>query len=332
VLNASVLVPAYNEERNIGRLLKSLSSQKTPCARVTEIIVVASGCTDKTHERVQEAAAGDPRIRVVVQDVRMGKVSAINAYLRERAADSDLTVICGADLLVQPGCLEALLHPFTLDENVGMTGGRPRPTNPPGSVVGTMVKFVWDLHHERSCERPKMGELVAFRSKLVTKLDEKSAVDEAMIEASVEQQGYSLRYVPDAVVANRGPATLREYFEHRRRIEAGHLWLKETTGYEVSTMDWKSALRLSLKHFRLTDPRHDGALLLAMGVEVAAHGLGRLDLRRNYSHAIWKSLETSREVHPTDEQNVIPMDRSADDKGEKSDADAPKGSEAAGLP
>jgi poly-beta-1,6-N-acetyl-D-glucosamine synthase len=333
VFKVSVLVPAYNEERNIRRLLRGLSAQRVECASILEIIVVASGCTDRTREFALEVAREEPRIRLVVQDVRMGKVSAINAFLRERDAHAELTVICGADLLLQPGCLELLLRPFVEDRGVGMAGGRPRPTNPRGTLLGNMVHFVWDLHHERSCEEPKMGELVAFRSELVRTLDESSAVDEAYIESLVKQQGYRLKYVPEAVVANRGPSSLREFFEHRRRIEAGHLWLRAKTGYSVSTMDWKSSARLSLRHFSLTDPATDGAYLLAIGVEALARGLGFLDLRRSYSHAIWKSLSTARSVSPEDDEKVVPLSvRRVYRSDEASDASIPKGSQASGVP
>ena len=91
----SVLVPAYNEARNISRLLRGLSDQKVSCANISEIVVVASGCTDQTHERVLDAAREDSRIRLIVQDVRMGKVSAINAFLRERDLGERLELFVG---------------------------------------------------------------------------------------------------------------------------------------------------------------------------------------------------------------------------------------------
>ena len=332
MLKASVLVPAYNEEQNIGRLLRGLLQQRVTSAELVEIVVVTSGCTDQTHELVRAIVQEDARVRLVVQDVRMGKVSAINAYLRERDAACELTVICGADLLLQPGCLELLLRPFVTEPKLGMTGARPRPTNPRGTLLGDMVHFVWELHHERACEQPKMGELVVFRAAIIGELDERSAVDEALIEALVLKKEHSLRYVPEAVVANRGPSTLREFFEHRRRIEAGHLWLRKQTGYSVSTLDWRSSLRLSLQHFSLTDPRTDVAYLTAMAVEALARGLGMMDLRRNYSHAVWKPLSTARNVQPDLNENVIPLPVPARRADEVGDGEHEKGAQAPGLP
>ena len=47
-INYSVGVMAYNEEANIGRTLEAILNQTHAKTALTEIIVVASGCTDNT--------------------------------------------------------------------------------------------------------------------------------------------------------------------------------------------------------------------------------------------------------------------------------------------
>ena len=44
-LTCSIGIMAYNEEANIGRLLKAVLSQKLKTVAITEIVVVASGCS-----------------------------------------------------------------------------------------------------------------------------------------------------------------------------------------------------------------------------------------------------------------------------------------------
>ena len=75
-------IMAYNEARNIRALLEALIAQRTRCCRLSEIVVVASGCTDDTESIVQEVARRDPRIRLLSQPKREGKARAINLYLR----------------------------------------------------------------------------------------------------------------------------------------------------------------------------------------------------------------------------------------------------------
>ena len=48
LLNVSLGIMAYNEEANIGQLLQAVLNQRFVTARLKEIFVVASGCTDRT--------------------------------------------------------------------------------------------------------------------------------------------------------------------------------------------------------------------------------------------------------------------------------------------
>ena len=228
---ASVGVMAYNEERNIGRLLEALVGQKLSNASITEIIVVSSGSTDRTDEIVLECARMHPRIRLIGQERREGKASAINLFLSE--AQADVFVLESGDTVPAPECIENLLAPFR-DPAVGMTGARPVPVDDPDQFMGFVVHMLWRLHHMLALRSPKLGEMVAFRS-FVRAIPRESAVDEASIEAIVVQAGKLLRYVPEAIVYNKGASSVRDFLKQRRRIYAGHLWLSREQSYEVST-------------------------------------------------------------------------------------------------
>ena len=140
----SIGIMAYNEEANIGRTLDAVVSQRTVKVTLTEIVVVASGCTDRTESIVQDWARRDPRIRLVVQPRREGKSSAINQFLPQ--AREKIVVLCGADLLPEADAIEQLVTPFA-DPAVGMTAGRPVPVNDPGTFMGFAAHLLWDLHH-----------------------------------------------------------------------------------------------------------------------------------------------------------------------------------------
>src|SRR5205807_9192825 len=93
----SMGIMAHNEECNIGRLLNAAISQRTATVILTEIIVVASGCTDNTEGVVRQWAERDSRIRLFRQARRQGKASAVNQFLLE--ARENVLVLCCADLL-----------------------------------------------------------------------------------------------------------------------------------------------------------------------------------------------------------------------------------------
>lgn len=293
-VRASIVVAAYNEERNIAALLQSILDQELAAAELHEIIVVASGCTDATHAEVERVARTDARIRLLVQGARLGKVSAINAYLAVRDPSCDVVVICSADVCLHPGCLERLLERFSVEPGLGMTGGRPMPNNQRDTLLGEVVHILWELHHERASQAPKLGEIVAVRGCIMQPLTSGSPVDEASAEALVEASGHTLRYVPEALVTNHGPENLREYFAQRRRINAGHYWLKRMCGYEPSTFNWRRVVPLALRRLSLRRPRQSAALVLAAAVEIASRITGSVDLRLGRSHAIWAVSDSAR--------------------------------------
>ena len=72
-ITVSIGVCAYNEERNIGNLLKSLQDQILSKVEITQIVVVSSACTDKTDEIVETFLSSDPRIKLIKQADRRGK-------------------------------------------------------------------------------------------------------------------------------------------------------------------------------------------------------------------------------------------------------------------
>ena len=89
-------------------------------------------------------------------------------------------------------------------------------------------------------DRELFGELWQRESETTRKVFERipphTAVDEASVEPLIRGQGYTVRYVPEAVVYNKGPDTVEDFLRQRRRIYAGHLEMQHQLGYSVSTM------------------------------------------------------------------------------------------------
>jgi len=274
VLTSSIGVMAYNEERNIGKLLDALVGQRLDRVEIREIIVVSSGSTDRTDEIVLQHAARDARITLIRQERREGKASAINLFLSR--ADADVFVLESGDTLPASDCIEKLLAPFG-DETVGMAGARPMPVDDAGTFMGFVVHMLWRLHHRLALKSPKLGEMVAFRS-VVREIPRESAVDEASIEAIVVAGGMSLRYVPDALVYNKGADSVRDFLKQRRRIYAGHLWLEREQSYEVSTKKVGGIVSVLMEDL---EPRPRALLWTAGGVFLEFWGrmLGVIDYR-----------------------------------------------------
>ena len=291
-LICSVGVMAYNEEANISRCLNSLLSQQTEVAQILEIVVVVSGGTDNTAEIVEEFSRRNTRIKLITQATREGKASAVNLFLA--STDSPILVIVGADNILPPESVESIVLPF-VDPDVGMTGGHPIPVNDEHTFMGFAVHLLWGLHHQIALKRPKLGEFIAFR-RIFERIPLTTAVDEAKIEPLVFGQGYRLVYVPEAVVFNRGPETVGEFLAQRRRINSGHLRLRQKYGYRVATLNGFQILATlirnpqpSLRWFIWTPA--------VIALEVLSRFLGWWDFRwAKKQHHIWDVVATTKEL------------------------------------
>lgn len=284
---------AYNEARNIRALLEALIAQRTTCCRLSEIVVVASGCTDETEAIVNSVARRDPRIKLLSQRRREGKARAINLYLR--SSRTDIRVLASGDTLPAEDAVELLVRPMVEDPSVGMTGGHIVPVNGDNRFIGHCVHTLWRLHHQIALNSPKMGEVVAFRD-IVPRIPDDTAVDEVSIETAVKQQGMSLRYVPQAIVRNKGPETVSDFLKQRRRIHAGHLEAKRSAGYKPSTMSLARVGKVFLADALKRPVRLPWSLGTA-ALEAAGRLLGHYDhyvLGR--SHAVWDIAVTTKDV------------------------------------
>lgn len=291
-LCVSIGVCAYNEEANIGRTLESLQIQQLRNIQIAEIVVVSSACRDRTDEIVERFGKGDQRIELIRQKDRLGKASAVNLFLQTQK--SDICVLAGADTVLEPATIERLCEPFR-DDKIGMTGARPIPVNDPSTFMGFASNLVWQLAHRVSLADPKMGELIAFRP-VFHRIPEDTPVDEASIEAEVRQKGYVLKYVPNAVVRNRGPETIADYVKQRRRIHAGHLYLKKTKKYGVSTMRTFTLLRFVVGTIRL-DWRSIVWTPLAMTLEFYSRLAGTKDFysKKGKLH-VWERVSSTKDA------------------------------------
>ena len=297
-IRCSVGITAYNEEANIGRLLQAMLDQRLYDVEITEIIVVASGCTDRTEEIVREYMQKEPCIQLYVQEQREGKTSAINVFLKH--AREKICVLESGDTLPREDTIDKMVSMFR-DPGVGMTGAQKVAVNTPDHIVGVLSHLRLKMEHQLCLEIPRLGELIAFR-KVFDQIPPDVAMDEAFVEALIIRRGMQVRYAPDAVVYNMGPETVGDFVKQRRRNYAGHLYLKDKYGYRVSSLQNTRVARLALEEvwgaIRLV-----GTLGILAVLEVYSRILGAWDYRvRKKKHVVWDMAWTTKDPGQAVEQ------------------------------
>jgi biofilm PGA synthesis N-glycosyltransferase PgaC len=299
----SVGITAYNEEANIGQLLQAMLDQRLHSVEISEVIVVASGCEDRTMDIVQEYMAKEPRVKLIVQECREGKTSAVNLFLQK--AQEDICVLESGDTLPGEDSIEKMVRMFE-DPQVGMTGAHKVPVNAPQQVIGYLSHLRLKLEHQLCLEIPRTGELIAFR-KVFDHIPPDVAMDEAFVEALIVKGGMQVRYAPEAVVFNMGPETLGDFVRQRRRNFAGHLHLKDKYGYKVSSLENSRVLRIALEEVW-------GALRLIYmlaalaSIEALSRLLGAYDYYiKREKHVVWDMAWTTKQVErPKESASVTP--------------------------
>jgi dolichol-phosphate mannosyltransferase len=96
MLKLSIVIPAYNEEKNVGRTLEALTTAVEEHSIPYEIIVVNDNSTDQTAQVVSAHADRNSCIRLVDRTPPGGFGRAVRSGIEQ--VRGDVVVICMADL------------------------------------------------------------------------------------------------------------------------------------------------------------------------------------------------------------------------------------------
>jgi glycosyltransferase involved in cell wall biosynthesis len=114
----SIIIPVYNEEATILKILSLIKAVDLPLTK--EIIIVDDKSTDRTREIL--ATLNDSDCRVILQAVNGGKGSAVRAGLAQ--ASGELILIQDADLEYSPAEYPRLLAPILAGQADVVYGSR----------------------------------------------------------------------------------------------------------------------------------------------------------------------------------------------------------------
>jgi glycosyltransferase involved in cell wall biosynthesis len=107
LINLSVVIPCYNEEKTISVIVERIKAQKN---FLIEIIIIDDHSNDNTLNELSKIAHIYPDIKIVRHEKNMGKGSALKSGIK--LATGNIILIQDADLEYNPNDYKNLLQPF----------------------------------------------------------------------------------------------------------------------------------------------------------------------------------------------------------------------------
>ncbi|WP_400076809.1 glycosyltransferase [Winogradskyella sp. R77965] len=171
----TVIVPAYNEGKQVWDTLMSLANSNYPNHKV-QLISIDDGSKDDTWDWMLDAKnkLGD-RLEIYQQPKNQGKRHAL--YRGFNLGTGDIYITVDSDSIVTEDTLRNLVSPFIKDEQCGAVAGNIRVLNNKKEMLPKMldVSFVMSFEFVRSAESNlnsvlcTPGALAAYRSTAVHK-------------------------------------------------------------------------------------------------------------------------------------------------------------------
>ena len=225
--SASIIVPAYKEEKVITATIRSLLAQEY--AGPIEIVVVDDGSPDRTYDVAHEAFGTDPHVRVF-RKPNGGKASALNFGIAR--AQGEIVVCLDADTVFEPTTLAELVEPLR-DPRVGAVAGNAKVGNRVNLVTRWQaVEYVTSQNLDRRAFSLLDGITVvpgavgAWRKSLVEEVggfSDDSLAEDQDLTLTIRRGGHRIAYADRAIGWTEAPDTLATLARQRFRWSFGTL-------------------------------------------------------------------------------------------------------------
>ena len=229
----SILIPARNEEKVIGRILQRMTELTYPKEKL-QILVIDDASTDNTEEIAKQYSRKYGYIKLIRRNEKeggRGKASALNAGFKN--ANGEIVFCFDADYYPQRDILEKLTKEFA-DPKVGAVQGRVTVLNEPQNIVTRLVTLerIGGYRVDQQARDSlglitQLGGTVAgLRRDLLESLgrwDESILAEDTDITFRVYLAGYKIRYVNEAECYEEAVESWRAYWKQRYRWAKGHM-------------------------------------------------------------------------------------------------------------
>ena len=225
--SVSILIAAYNEEKDIVATLKNKIQQNYSRNKL-EILVVSDESTDATDELiVATASESDIPIRVVRQVPRAGKTSGLNLIVPE--AKGEILIFSDANSLWDDDVVARLVKNFS-DPEVGYVTGKMVYVDEKGSLIGDGCSAYMKYENWMREKETSIGSVVgvdggidAVRAGLYESMRADQLPD-FVLPLSVVSKGYRVVYDAEALLKESSLSDANSEYRMRVRVCLRAMW------------------------------------------------------------------------------------------------------------
>lgn len=217
----SIVIPVFNEEKNIGNCLDSVFASEYP-KKLFEVIVVDDGSTDNTLGVVKKFKSV-----CIIHSSHAGKSVVLNKGIM--AAKNEFIVTLDADTVLDQDCLKKIVSPM-VDQDVGAVSGITKVQNP-HSFLGMFqcVEYFYNNLVRRAFSRVFNhtvwfhGAIACYKKRALAQVNYFKAETLAEdLDVSMEMSRHGYRTVhADAVAHTRVPVSFSGLLSQRIRWSVG---------------------------------------------------------------------------------------------------------------
>lgn len=199
IMNVSVIIPAFNEESSIGKVIHDI-----PRRLVNEVVVVNNNSSDNTEMEAIGAGA-----TVLNEEIRGYGASCLKGIGYLKKGNTDIVVFLDGDYSDYPEEMELLLNPILEEDYDFVLGSRVKGRREAGSMPlhsrlgnilsGILINFFWNV---------KYTDLGPFRAIKFEKL----------LQLDVEDRWYGWTVEMQIKAAKQKLKILEVPVSYRRRI------------------------------------------------------------------------------------------------------------------
>jgi biofilm PGA synthesis N-glycosyltransferase PgaC len=222
----TVLIPAHNEEQVIATSVGAALASDYP---ELEVLVLDDGSEDGTAQVAEAAGAGDDRLRVIRDEVNLGKADRLNRGFE--LASHELVAVTDADAHLHPLALKLLVARISRSERLAAVAGAPHVTNRQNLLCALQVieeASIVGLIRRTQAVGGRVGVVAGvlglFRRDAVLGVGSfrrEMATEDIELSVRLLLAGWLTSYEPRALVGVEVPADLRTLWAQRRRWARG---------------------------------------------------------------------------------------------------------------